>query len=575
MQRSLAWPRQRIDLDIGRLVLLGPAYLTCALILLLLFVILWMSLHTGLPGEDTPLTLENFQKAFADPFTYRLLLDTLTFAFMTLATVVFFALPMTLLMERTDLPYKRLFEVLIGIKILIPSFLVAIGWVLLLSPRNGLINVWLMGLLGLDKAPFSIYSIAMMGFVQGLGFTPIAYFMVAAAFRSVDPALEEASRMSGAGTLQTILRVTLPTTLPATVAAFIYVGMVTFAVFEIPGIIGAPLRIYVFSTAIYRATNPDTGLPAYGLAGAYGSIVLILGLILSYFYLRIIRASHKYAVVTGKGYRPRLLELGKWKWPAVGFMALYFIPALLLPFLILVWVSLIPYLQVPSMEALASVSLARYFQIGDFLALRPILNTAFLITVAPTIVIALSAIISWLVVKSQVSGRQVLDTVAFLPHTVPQILFAVSLAYLALIFRDYVPIYGTVIIILIAQVVANISFGTRTMNSALIQLHRELEEAARMAGASLANTMWNITVPLVRHAVLNGWIWLALLSFREVTMAITLMTSEANAVLTTQIWRYWNLGRMSEAATLGVVIFFIMAAFVAIARGVGNRIAER
>lgn len=295
---------------------------------------------------------------------------------------------------------------------------------------------------------------------------------------------------------------------------------------------------------------------------------------LSYFYFHVIKASQKYAVVTGKAYRPRLMELGKWKWPALAFMAFYFIPALVLPFAMLVWASIIPYIQVPSLQALATVSLARYLEIGTVVRFTPVLNTFLLIILVPTITIFLSATISWLAVRSQMQGRQALDTVAFLPHAIPSILFAVSLAYLALIFRNYVPIYGTMAIIVVAHAVSFISFGTRTMNSALIQLHRELEEAAHMAGASLPSIMWNITVPLVRHAVVNGWIWVALLAFREVTMAVTLMTSEANVVLTTQIWRLWSTGRVGEGAAVGVVIFFSMALFVVLARGVSRRITE-
>ena len=451
----------------------------------------------------------------------------------------------------------------------------AMGWVLLLSPRNGLINMWAMGFFGLEKAPFSVYNVPMMGYVQGLSLVPVAYFMVAAAFRSVDPSLEEASRINGASPLQTILRVTLPTTLPATLAAFIYVAMISFSVFEVPGIIGAPVRIFVLSTAIYWATNPIWGLPRYGLAGAYGSIILVAGLLLSYLYLRTIRASHKYTVVTGKGYRPSIMELGRWKWPALAFMAFYLLPALVLPFFMLVWASLIPYLQVPSPEALATVSMARYLQIGDFLSVRPVLNTLFLIVLASSITMTLSIIISWLVIKGQTRGRQVLDTVAFLPHATSHILFAISLIYLALNFRDYVSIYGTMVIILIAHVVVYVSFGTRTMNSAFIQLHPDLEEAGLMAGGSRLNILRKITVPLVRHAIVNGWIWLALLSFREVTMAITLMTSENNTVITTQIWRYWYAGNVPEAAVLGVVLFFTMTVFVVLIRGVGSRITER
>lgn len=381
--------------------------------------------------------------------------------------------------------------------------------------------------------------------------------------------------MSGASTLQTILRVTLPTTLPAIIAAFIYTATLCFAVFDIPAVIGAPLRMFVFSTAIYRSTNPLQGMPEYGLAGAYGSIVLVIGLLLSYLYFRAIRASHKYVVVSGKGYRPAIIELGKWKWPAMAFMAFYFIPALALPFLMLVWISIIPYVQVPSVEALATVSAVRYLSIRDFLSLRPALNTLFLIILAPTITISLSTAMSWIVIKTNTRGRQVLDTLGFLPHTTPSILFAISLAYSALIFRDYLPIYGTLAIVIIAHVAAFISFGTRTMNSALIQLHPELEEAAQMSGASLRRVIWDIAVPLIRYGILNGWIWLALLSFREFTMAITLRTSEANSVLTGQIWEYWVGGRVHDVAVLGVLIFFGMSAFVALARWLGGRLIEQ
>lgn len=227
------------------------------------------------------------------------------------------------------------------------------------------------------------------------------------------------------------------------------------------------------------------------------------------------------------------------------------------------------------MQAFSTISFSRYLNVRDFLTLQPALNTLFLVLIAPTITMILSSTISWLVVKTRMPGRQLLDTAAFLPHTTPSIVFAVSLSFLALIFREYVPIYGTITIILVAHVITFVSFGTRTLNGVLVQLHPELEEAARMAGASVLNTFRNITVPLVRHAVLNGWIWLALLSFREVTTAITLRTSEANSVLAAQIWGLWASGLVPEAAVLGVMIFFAMTGFVALARGIGGRVVDR
>ncbi|MDP2726389.1 MAG: iron ABC transporter permease [Dehalococcoidia bacterium] len=575
LARTRGLARLTADLDLGRMGLLLVAGLGCSLILVLLGVILWISFRAGLPGEATPYTLENYRNVVSDPFTYRVLTNTGIFGGVTMAVVMFFTLPMAWLVQRTDMPFKRGFEILISLNILIPNFLVAMGWILLLNPKNGAINTLLMGLLGLEKAPFSVYNVGMMGYVQGMALLPVAYFMVAAAFYAMDPALEESSRMSGASTWQTLARVTLPVAMPAIVASFIYVAMIAVAVFEIPAIIGAPSNILVFSTAIYYATRPDFGLPQYGMAGAYGSIVLFIGLAMSYSYLRTIRASHKYAIVTGKGYRPAPLGLGRWKWAGLGFMSLYFFPSLVVPFLILIWASLIPYVQVPSLEAVSLLSLALYTRIGEFLPIRPVLNTLMLLIVVPTVTMVLSTAISWLVIRHRVAGRQLMDTIAFLPHATPSIIFAISLAYLALLVRNYVPLYGTLLIIVIAHAIVYVSFGTRTMNTALIQIHRELEEAGVASGASAFRVLLTVTMPLISRAILNAWIWIGLLSFREVTMAITLMTSDSNTVLTTQIWRYWGSGQIRESAALGVIVFFMMAILVTISRLAGSRIAER
>jgi iron(III) transport system permease protein len=230
----------------------------------------------------------------------------------------------------------------------------------------------------------------------------------------------------------------------------------------------------------------------------------------------------------------------------------------------------VPYIQVPSAEAFAKVTLANYLKVPDYSGLRPFVNTVLLMLSAPTISMFFSVILSWVVIRSRIKGRYLLDGIAFLPHAVPSILFAVALSYLALAYRGYFPVYGTLIIIILANSIKYISFGTRTLNGALIQIHRELEEAAQVSGASNVKVLSTIITPLLGHALFNGWLWISLLAFREVTMALTLI-SPKNVLLSTLVWNLWSSGYVPEAAALGVILVFVFAGFAVLARKLGEK----
>jgi ABC-type spermidine/putrescine transport system permease subunit I len=191
---------------------------------------------------------------------------------------MFFAVPLSWLLMRTDIPFKKTFYVLLTVGILIPVFLRTIAWILLLSPRIGLLNKWLMAAFDLTGPPLSLYNIAGMAFIQGISFVPGAFFMLSAAYRAMDPSLEEAAYTAGVGKLTTFLRINIPLTLPTIAAVMVYLFMTGIAVFEVPAIVGLPARILVLSALIYTATSPPTGLPEYGIAGAYGGIMLAAGI---------------------------------------------------------------------------------------------------------------------------------------------------------------------------------------------------------------------------------------------------------------------------------------------------------
>jgi iron(III) transport system permease protein len=561
VQRLRRLPTPGGIFSVGVLVLVG------LLVGVPTLAILIMTLRQGLPGQARPLTLANFAEVFADPFTFQVLGNTLGFAAVAILITLVFAVPLVWLVTRTDLPGKEAIYVLMAIGILTPVFLRVIGWILLFSPQIGLVNQALMGAFGLSEPPFSLYNVVGMAITQGIAFVPAAFFMLVAAYHAIDPALEEAAYTSGASRWKTILHVNVPLTLPAILGVMIYLLMTAISVFETPALLGLPSRTFVLSSAIYFAVTPQTGLPKYGLAATYGLIMMALGLLSSYLYFRVVSQGKKYAVISGKGYRPRLLELGRWKAAAVAFVVFYFALELFLPFAAILWASLLPYLQVPSAAALRDISLNNYLALPTYVGITPILNTLALVVAAPTLTVILSLAVSWIVVRSRYAVRGPLDTIAFLPHAIPAIVFAVALAWLALTYRTWLPLYGTIVLIIVAHTISQLAYGTRTMNSTMIQVHSELEEAGQLSGASPFQVFWRILVPLVSGAVFNVWLWLALLSYREVTMALVLYSPQSE-VLSTLVWKLWASSGVPQVAALGVILITIVAVIVLALRSV-------
>lgn len=536
-------------------------------------MVILMSLRTGFPGEDVPFTLENFATVYLTPRTYEVLANTVFFAISSVGITLLITVPLVWILMRTDIPFKKTIYVLLTIGILIPVFLRTIAWILLLSPRIGLVNKWLQEAFALSEPPFNLYSLTGMAFVQGVSFVPGAFFMLAAAYRSMDPSLEEAAYTSGVGKLRTFLKINIPITFPAIAAVMVYLFMTAIAVFEVPAIIGLPARIHVLSSLIFTSTTPSTGLPDYGMAGAYGAIMLLLGLALAFMYVRLVKQGKKYTVITGRGYRPREISLGRWKWAAIAFVFFYLCIEVFIPFAVLLWASLLPYLQLPSAEAISSLTLKHYIEIPTHVGPRPFINTLILMFSVPTITMILSVLVSWIVIRTQVSFRGFLDTLVFIPHAVPGILMAVGLAYLGLAYRDYFPLYGTVAIIVLAHTINWIAYGTRTTNSVMIQVHRELEEAGRVSGASAPRVLGKIILPLIAAGVLNSWIWIGMLSYREVTMSLTLLT-RSNVVISTVVWQFWGSGWVPQVSALGVILILFATIVVGTVRIALSKIGE-
>jgi iron(III) transport system permease protein len=555
-----AAPRSRFNWS--KYSLLSIAGFAGLSILSLLGMIVWMSLRSGVPGQESIYTLKNYVTLLADPYTYRVMKTTLLFAAITISVSVPLGFIFAWFIERTNMPGKTVAMSVLSVGILFPTFLKAMGWVFLLHPRIGVINIFFMQLFGLTQAPLNIATVPGIGFVQGMTLVPLAYVMISAALRSMNPALVEAANVHGVSQWRTLVRIELPLIWPALFSAVIWMLTVAIAAFDVPGVIGMANNIFTFSTAIYYMINPNEGLPRYGLCGAYGSIMVGVSLILMIPYFRALKQSHRYQIISGKSYQSRPVDLGRWRWIAWTMLGGYFLLAFVLPLLAIFWVSLLPYVQAPSWQTLKVISFERYTQIAvDRALLEAALNTLILMIVVPTAIVIICTAISWIVTRSRMRGRVVLDAIAFLPHPVPHILFALAIAYLALLVSNVIPLYGTIYVLMAVYVVCWISFGTRVLNNSMIQVHRELEEAAQVGGASTFRIIAKVIAPLIKPGLIYAWIWTSLSAYRELTMAVFL-SSPKSQVLSTYIWGQWHGGGLGDAAAIAIMMIAVMSPVV-------------
>jgi iron(III) transport system permease protein len=549
-------------IDWSKAFILAVAGVAALAIVGLLAMIVWMSLRTGVPGQPSPFTLGNYTSLLGDSYTYRVMVTTLIFSAVTIAVAIPFGFLFAWFIERTDIPYKAFAMSVLSIGILFPTFLKAMGWVFLCHPRIGVINIFLMQLFGLKSAPLNVATLVGIGFVQGLTLTPLAYVMISAALRGMNPALVEAANVHGVSKLKTLIGVELPLIWPALFSAVIWMFTVAIAAFDVPGVIGMANNIFTFSTAIYFMINPNEGLPRYGLSGAYGTLMVFFSLILMIPYFIALKQSHRYQIISGKSYQSRPVELGRWWMLGWGLLGGYFTLAFILPLLAIFWVSLLPYVQIPSRQALASISFERYTSLAfDGGLLQAGRNTLLLMVAVPTVIVLVCAAISWIVTRSRMRWRVALDAIAFLPHPVPNLLFALAIAYFALLISNVVPVYGTIYVLMAVYIVCWVSFGTRVLNNSMIQLHRELEEAAQVGGVSTLCILGKVIVPLIRPGIVYAWIWTSLSSYRELTMAVFL-ASPKSQVLSTYIWGQWHGGGLGDAAAIAIMMMAVMSPLV-------------
>jgi iron(III) transport system permease protein len=541
------------------LPLLGAAALVAYLAIVPVGYLLWEAFVV-----DGRLSTETFQDAYAVTGLGSMAATSLLFAAGSGLLALVTGTALAFLTVRTDLPFRRTVFALSLLPLIVPGVLYTIAWILLASPRIGVLG---------DSLPFDfdVFGMGGMILVEGLHLSPLVFLLMAAAFSSMDPALEEAALTSGARRRTVLRRVTLPLVAPALAAASLLMVVRALESFEVPALLGLPGGTTVFTSQIWDALR---GFPIDRDAAAAYSVSLLLVTVLGVgIYAWVARRGRRFQTVTGGGARPARMPLGRWRTPVGAAVGLYLLVAAVAPVAILAYASTQRFYSTPSVDGLSDMTGDNYASLVEQSgSVRAFVNSLALSAGTATAVMLVMAMVAWLVVRGRVRGRWLLDGTASLPLAIPGLVLGVSLLFVYL--RSPLPVYGTLWLLLIAYFTRYMPYGLRFSSSTMQQLGGELEEAARTSGAAWGQTFRRITLPLLLPGLVAGWLFVVIVASRDLSTAIVLY-SPGTEVLSVRIFSLYEGGRLTELAALGVVMTAVLTVLAALAWHLGRRFGAR
>ena len=526
-----------------------PVFVAAAISLVPILYLLYGSVWSSSPGLHGHYTLANYANLAKDPSAPGVIVNTLVYSVGAGLFSVALAFVLAIIVQRTDAPFRRFATYSILIVLALPWVIEDIAWTYLLSPKIGLYNLLLSRLTGLDPSVVNVYSIWGMIWVMGLSLTPLAYLIISSPLRGIDPHLEEASALSGAGVRTTLWKIDLPLVLPAILSAFLLSFVIANEAFDTAAIIGIPGRVFVLSSSIYYNVE---GIfpPNYGEATAYAVILVAITLLAIYFYSRSTLLSRKYQSVRGN---PKVLRLGRWRWLGGAVILAYFFVYPVPVIATLVFASLHSFwnpLQLPPL------SLQNYAAFLNYpLVAQGALNSTVIAFTTVGATLLLAFFVGYFASRRRGWIGRVGELVISLPLGFPTIVLGVGLLW-ALV-GSPVPIYGTVWALTLAYTIRYVPIITRFLSGPLAQIHVGLEEMSRICGAGTGTTMREIIYPLLKPVLLSAGVYVFIVSLKDLGAAVILVSS-GSMLLSAAIFNLWYSGGSNVlVATAGGVLFVL------------------
>lgn len=492
--------------------------------------------------------------------------NTVVVAAAATVMAIVFGFVMGWILSRTNVPARGALEQLMALPYYVTPLMGALAWSLIGSPSGGMVNqVW--RALGGSSHLIDVTTPYGIAWVMALFEGSVAFVMIGAVMKSMDPALEEASQVLGAGRIRTMIRITLPLVLPGVLGAAIFVFAEMLGSFSAALVLGLPARFYVVTTAMYQLVSQYP--PRFPTAAAMGVSLFAVMFVMVWIYRRVVR-DRSFVTITGKAFRPRAMDVGSLRWPLWGICIAYLAIAVVLPILTLLYASL-QHLATAFPSA-KNFTLDNYRTALSLDAVRSALWNSLLLGLGTaTIGVGLMGFLSWMIYRSRLPGAGAIEYLLMFPQAVPRLVFAFGMLWAWLVFP--IPIYGTLWLLLIAYLTVFLPLGIRTISGVMLQIDKSLEESAQMCGAPWSYRMRTVTMPLLRPGLIAAWLLLFIASVRELGASILLMGPKAK-VITPAIVESWFSTSTELTSAMALLQTLAVAIALVLLFGVARRAAQ-
>ena len=504
------------------------------------------------------LSVANFLTVVANPNVADALANTLLGCGGGTAIAVVIGLLFSWIVVRTNTPFRGFIAATSILPLFAPPLVAGVAWSILGSPKTGLINTafkWA----GLDWH-VDFYSLSGLVFVFGIYYAPYVYMFTSSALRNMDPSLEEAAEISGASAFATLFSVTFPLIMPAIVSGMLLSFIVMLGIYGVPAVLGAPANINVLTTYIFKLTNWSP--PLYNTAAAVAIILMVVTGALVFLQQKVL-SGRSYTTVAGKAFRPRTLDLGRWRWFTFSLGLIYLLIVVVLPMLALIVAAFRKFMfirDIASLFDLRQYSLVHFNAIFDNpLTIRSIYNAVEVGLITAVVGGALAFAIGYTVHRTHVPGRRLIDLIATLPVAIPGLVIGV--AYLWAWIGIPGGLYGTIWILALAFIARFMPDTVKALSTSFLQIHRELEEAAWVCGKGMLTTIASIVLPLARPGVIASMTLLFVLAIRELGSSLFLYTSNT-MVMSVLLLDYYEGGNIGKTAAFSLVQTVLLGALI-------------